>query len=110
MSGTNTTRKLQRQWKGLQSFLVDIFNPIPIRESDYAHCILNNFAEYLTPMLTLGPCSSANLVLDLKMWENLESNLPHTGTFDSNFSQISKDYSKFGLPYEDGSRTVMGVK
>ena len=57
-------------------FLVDIFNPIPIRESDYAHCILNNFAEYLTPMLTLGPCSSANLVLDLKMRENLESNLP----------------------------------
>ena len=60
-------------------FLVDIFNPIPIRESDYAHCILNNFAEYLTPMLTLGPCSSANLVLDLKMWENLESNLPVWG-------------------------------
>ena len=36
------------------------------------------FAEYLTPMLTLGLRSyrSSNLALDLKMWEKLESNLP----------------------------------
>ena len=34
----------------------------------------------------------------------------HTGTFDSNFSDISKSYSKFGLPYKDGSRAVMGIK
>ena len=34
----------------------------------------------------------------------------HTGRFDSNFSHISKSYSKFGFPYEDGSRAVMGVK
>ena len=36
--------------------------------------------------------------------------IQHTGRFDSNFSHIYKPYSKFGLPYEDGSRTVMGVK
>ena len=34
----------------------------------------------------------------------------HTGTFDTDFSHISKSYSKFGLLYEDGSRVVMGVK
>ena len=33
----------------------------------------------------------------------------HTGRFDSNFSHISKSYGKFGIPYEDGSRAVMGV-
>ena len=40
--------------------------------------ILHYFAEYLTCMLTLGLRSyrSSNLVLDLKMWENFESNLP----------------------------------
>ena len=38
------------------------------------YMILHYFVEYLTPMLTLDPHS--NLVLDLKMWENLESNLP----------------------------------
>ena len=43
-----------------------------------AYIILYYFAEYLTPMLTLDPRSyrSSNLVLDLKMWEKLESNLP----------------------------------
>ena len=34
----------------------------------------------------------------------------HTGTFDSNFSHISKYYSKFGLLYEDRLRAVMVVK
>ena len=34
----------------------------------------------------------------------------HAGRFDSNFSHISKSYSEFGVPYEDGSRAVMGVK
>ena len=34
----------------------------------------------------------------------------HTGRFDSNFPHISKCYCKFGLPYEDGYRAVMGVK
>ena len=40
--------------------------------------ILHYFAEYLTCMLTLGLRSyrSSNLVLDLKMWEKFESNLP----------------------------------
>ena len=39
--------------------------------------ILHYFVEYLTIMLTLGFHSykSSNLVLDLKMWENFESNL-----------------------------------
>ena len=34
----------------------------------------------------------------------------HTRRFDSLFSHNSKSYSKFELPYEDGSRTVIGVK
>ena len=40
--------------------------------------ILHYFAEYLTCMLTLGLRSyrSSTLVLDLKMWENFEPNLP----------------------------------
>ena len=40
--------------------------------------ILHYFAEYLTCMLTLGLRSyrSSNLVIDLKMWEKFESNLP----------------------------------
>ena len=40
--------------------------------------ILHYFAENLTCMLTLGLRSyrSSNLVLDLKMWEKSESNLP----------------------------------
>ena len=42
------------------------------------YMILHYSPEYLTPMLTLGLHSyrSPNLVLVLKMWENLESNLP----------------------------------
>ena len=40
----------------------------------YWYIILRYFAEYLTRMLTFGPHS--NLVLDLKMWEKFESNLP----------------------------------
>ena len=40
--------------------------------------ILHYFAEYLTCMLTLGLRSyrSSNLVIDLKMWEKFETNLP----------------------------------
>ena len=39
--------------------------------------LVHYFAEYLTSMLTLGLRSyrCSNLVLDLKMWENFESNL-----------------------------------
>ena len=32
----------------------------------------------------------------------------HTRRFDSNFSHNSKSYDKFGLPYEDRPRAVMG--
>ena len=42
-------------------------------------CIIQYYSvEHVTPMLTLGPrsCRSSNLVLDLKLWENLETNLP----------------------------------
>ena len=38
------------------------------------------------------------------------SSIVHTRRFDSNFSHNSKSFSKFELPYEDGPRTVMGVK
>ena len=42
------------------------------------YIILHYFAEYLTPMLTLGPHKyrRSNLVLDLKIWEKFQSNLP----------------------------------
>ena len=34
----------------------------------------------------------------------------HIGTFDSNFSHISKSYSKFELPYKDGSRAAQRLE
>ena len=42
------------------------------------YIILHYFAEYLTGMLTLGLrwYRISNLVIDLKMWGKLESNLP----------------------------------
>ena len=53
--------------------------------------ILHYFAEYLTSMLTLGSCSyrSSKLVLDLKMWEKFESNLPVCLTSWELFNDVS---------------------
>ena len=42
--------------------------------------ILHHFAEYLKFMLTMDPClyieTNTDLVLDFKMWERFELNLP----------------------------------
>ena len=47
------------------------------------YLILHYFADYLTGILTLGPCSYriSYLVLDSKMWEKFKSNLPVRITF-----------------------------
>ena len=55
-------------------------------------------------VISINLCTGITLLLEKSV------NKYHTGTFDSNFSHISKDYSKFGLLYEDGLRAVMGVK
>ena len=48
--------------------------------------------------------------VNYKLVSNKKKYLLHTGTFDSNVSQISKYYSKFGLLYDNGLKAVLGVK
>ena len=62
-------------------------------------------------LFLLNLTKNNTLLPDLRIYIKLRlRRIWHIGRYDSNFSHISISFSKFGLPYEDGPRAVMGVK